>query len=213
MSILRDTTRALRVTAVLWLVTAILYPLLMLAIGQFVFPFQANGSLIKNAQGTIAGSALIGQPFAGDRYFNGRPSTSNYSTADPQQDTAGILKTGISSASNLAPSNPALLERIQGKASTDPKAAIAGDLPKWQAVGIQPPADLLYSSGSSLDPHISPEAAIAQRNRVANARGLSPQQIEGLISQNIEGRFLGIFGEPGVNVLKLNLALDAVTPS
>jgi potassium-transporting ATPase KdpC subunit len=212
MSILRDTTRALRATAVLWLLTAVLYPVLMLAVGQLVFPFQANGSLIKNAQGAIAGSALIGQPFTSDRYFNSRPSTSSYSTADPQKDTAGILKTGVSGASNLAPSNPALLERMTGKASADPNTAIAGDLSKWQAAGIKPTADLLYTSGSSLDPHISPAAAIAQRDRVIKARGLSPQQVDGLIRQNTDGRFLGIFGEPGVNVLKLNLALDAAKP-
>jgi K+-transporting ATPase ATPase C chain len=213
MSILRDTTRALRATAVLWVLTALLYPLVMLGIGQLVFPFQANGSLIQNAQGTVVGSALIGQPFTSDRYFNSRPSTTSYSTADPQKDAAGILKTGVSGASNLAPSNPALLDRIRGKADPDPSRAIAGDLPKWQAAGIQPPADLLYTSGSSLDPHITPAAAIAQRDRVAKARNLEARQLDALIAQTTDGRFLGIFGEPGVNVLKLNLALDALKPS
>ncbi|WP_310485829.1 potassium-transporting ATPase subunit C, partial [Chamaesiphon sp. VAR_48_metabat_403] len=125
-------------------------------------------------------------------------------------DKAGILKTGVSGASNLAPSNPALLDRINGKTDPDPTKAIAGDLPRLQQAGIKPTADLLYTSGSSLDPHITPEAATAQIQRVATARKLQPNQLELLIIQNTDPRFLGIFGEPGVNVLKLNLALDAL---
>ncbi len=212
MTILRDTTRALRATAVLWLLTAIIYPFVMIALGQIVFPFQANGSLLKNTQGTVVGSALIGQPFTSDKYFNSRPSTSNYSSANPQTDSAGILKTGVSGASNLAPTNPALLDRIHGKTDPDPSQAIAGDFPKWQAAGIQPTADLLYTSGSSLDPHITPAAAIAQLDRVAKVRGLQSNRLEALIAQNTDRRFLGLFGEPGVNVLRLNLALDALQP-
>ncbi len=199
MSFVREASKAIRVTLVLWVLVAIIYPLAMVAIGQLIFPYQANGSLIKNAQGQVVGSALIGQPFTSDRYFNSRPSTSNYSTADPNNDAAGVLKTGVSGASNLAPSNPALLERIKGT-----------DLSRLQQAGIKPTADLVYTSGSSLDPHITKEAAIAQINRVAQTRGLQPNQLERLIQQNTDGRFLGIFGEPGVNVLKLNLALDAL---
>ncbi|GAB4345139.1 MAG: K(+)-transporting ATPase subunit C [Leptolyngbyaceae cyanobacterium] len=210
MSFVREATRAIRSALVLWIITALIYPLGMLAIGQIAFPFQANGSLIKNAQGQVVGSALIGQPFTRDRYFNSRPSTTNYSTADPQQDHAGVLKTGVSGASNLAPSNPDLLNRIQGKAESDPKTAIVGTIPTLQKAGIQPTADLVYTSGSSLDPHITPAAARAQIARVAAARGLQPDQLETLIKQNTEGPFLGIFGEPGVNVLKLNLDLDAL---
>lgn len=222
MSFAREASRAVRSTLVLWVLTAIIYPFVMIAIGQLVFPFQANGSIITNAQGQPVGSAMIGQPFTSDRYFNSRPSTTSYSTADPKADEAGVLKTGVSGASNLAPSNPALLERIAGKAPTeigqqleqqdiDPSETVEGDVPRLKAVGIQPTADLIYTSGSSLDPHITPEAARAQIARVATARRLQPNQLEDLINQNTDGRFLGIFGEPGVNVLKLNLALDALS--
>lgn len=214
MSITREISRAVRSTLVLWVLVAVLYPLAMLVIGQIVFPFQANGSLLpKNAQGQVAGSALIGQPFSSDRYFNSRPSTSSYSTANPKDDKAGVLKTGVSGASNLAPSNPALLDRIKGKADPDPTKAIAGEIPKLKTAGIKPTADLVYTSGSSLDPHITLEAAQAQVRRLARARGVNPNQLEMLISQNTDGRFLGIFGEPGVNVLKLNLALDGLKPT
>ena len=212
MNLVNETLRALRVTLVLWVLVAVLYPVTILLVGQIVFPHQANGSLIRNAQGQVMGSVLIGQPFTSDRYFNDRPSTTNYSSANPQNDPVGILKTGVSGASNLAPSNPALLDRIKGKSDPDPQQAIAGTFPTLQKAGIQPTADLLYTSGSSLDPHITPEAAKAQIDRVAKARGLQPNQIEPLIVQNTDGRFLGIWGEPGVNVLKLNLALDEFTP-
>ena len=210
MSFTREASRAVRSTVVLWVLTAIIYPFIMIAFGQLVFPFQANGSIIKNAQGQAVGSALIGQPFTSDRYFNSRPSTTSYSTADPQKDDAGVLKTGVSGASNLAPSNPALLDRIQGKSDPDPEKAIEGDFPRLQKASVKPTADLVYTSGSSLDPHITIDGAAAQIARVAGARGLQPNQLEPLIRQNTDGRFLGIFGEPGVNVLKLNLALDAL---
>lgn len=214
MSFAREASRAVRSTFVLWILTAIIYPFVMIAIGQVAFPVQANGSLISRtgqltANATEAvGSALIGQPFTSDRYFNSRPSTTSYSTADPKKDDAGVLKTGVSGASNLAPSNPALLDRIKGKSDPDPSKALEGDLPRLQKAGVQPTADLLYTSGSSLDPHITPEAAAAQIDRVAKARGVQRNQVEILLSQNTDGRFLGVFGEPGVNVMKLNLALD-----
>lgn len=201
MSFVREAGRAVRSTLILWILTALIYPLAMIAIGQIAFPFQANGSLLRNAQGQVIGSALIGQPFTSDRYFNSRPSTTTYSTADPKKDDAGILKTGVSGASNLAPSNPDLLKRIQDTTK------------QLQQAGIQPTGDLLYTSGSSLDPHITPEAARAQIDRIARSRQLQPAQLETLIRQNTEGRSLGIFGEPGVNVLKLNLALDALKPA
>ncbi|WP_019502019.1 K(+)-transporting ATPase subunit C [Pseudanabaena sp. PCC 6802] len=210
MSFTREIGRAVRTTLVLWIITALIYPLAMLAFGQIAFPFQANGSILTDAQGKTVGSALIGQPFTSDRYFNSRPSTTNYSTADPQKDDAGILKTGVSGASNLAPSNPDLIDRIKGKSDPNPQKAIEGDIPRLQKAGVKPTADLIYTSGSSLDPHISPEAARAQIDRVAKARGLQPGQLETLIAQNTDGRFLGIFGEPGTNVLKLNLALDGL---
>ncbi len=213
MSVRREVGRAVRSTLVLWVVVAILYPLAMVAFGQLVFPYQANGSLLRNAQGQVVGSALIGQPFTSDQYFNSRPSTTNYSTVEPSKDTTGILKTGISGASNLAPSNPALLDRIKGKSDSDPKKAIEGDIPRLQKAGVRPTEDLVYTSGSSLDPHIRPEGAQAQIERVAKARGIQTSQLEELINQNTDGRFLGIFGEPGVNVLKLNLALDVLKPA
>jgi K+-transporting ATPase ATPase C chain len=202
MSQRHQVSKAIRSTLVLWVITAFIYPLFMLISGQVVFSYQANGSLIKNSQGVIIGSALIGQPFASEKYFWGRPSTTNYSTADPKNDEVGVLKTGVSGASNLAPSNPALLERINGN---------EGEIQRLKKAGIQPTADLVYTSGSSLDPHITPESAKIQIARVAKARRVEPKQLETLISQNTDGRFLGIFGEPGVNVLKLNLAVDKIS--
>ena len=199
MSFIREASRAIRSTLVLWVITALIYPLLMLSVGQLIFPFQANGSILTNAQGQPVGSALIGQPFTSDRYFNSRPSTTHYSTADPNQDNTHILTTGVSGASNLAPSNPDLIQRIQATTI------------HLKQIGIQPTADLVYTSGSSLDPHITPEAAKAQITRLASTRKLQPNQLEDLIQQNTDHRFLGIFGEPGVNILKLNLALDQLS--
>ena len=193
MSILRETITGIRTTFILWLLTALIYPFLLIAIGQFVFPNQANGSLVTNAQGDIIGSALIGQNFTSDRYFSSRPSTTNYSTGDDAKPT------GVSGASNLAPSNPELKTRVQET------------ITQLKQQGIKPTADLVYTSGSSLDPHITPEAARTQIQRVAQARGLDNNQVELLVTKNTEGRFLSIFGEPGVNVLKLNLALDNLT--
>ncbi|MFM7599613.1 MAG: K(+)-transporting ATPase subunit C [Pseudanabaena sp.] len=197
---MNEIIKAIRATLVLWILVAVIYPLGMLAIAQLPFlSSQANGSLIRNTQGQVIGSALIGQPFTSDRYFNSRPSTTNYSTADPKADTANILKTGVSGESNLAPSNPDLLKRIKT------------DISKLQQSGISPTADLVYTSGSSLDPHITPESAKAQITRIAQVRQVEPSQLEKLIDQNSDRRVLGIFGEDGVNVLKLNLAIDAIS--
>jgi len=211
MSLMRDVIKGVRITLVLWVLVTVIYPVLMLVVGQIIFPHQANGSLIKNTQGQVIGSALIGQPFSSDRYFNSRPSTTHYSSTNPQNDPARILKTGVSGASNLAPSNQALLDRIQGKSTPESNNAIEGHIPKLQKGGVKPTADLVYTSGSSLDPHITIEGAKVQIERIAKTRGLPPNQIEILINQNIDGRFLAIFGEPGVNVLKLNLALDELS--
>ncbi len=190
MNLTQDFFRSLRLVIVLWLLTAIVYPVIMLVIGQVAFPYQANGSIINNTQGQPIGSALIGQPFKSDRYFWSRPSSIDYATQP------AIAQTGVSGASNLAPSNPALLDRIKPEAQ------------RLQSAQTKPTADLLYSSGSGLDPHISLESAQAQIQRVAQARKLSETQVQSLVSQSIEGRFIGLFGEPGVNVLKLNLSLD-----
>jgi potassium-transporting ATPase KdpC subunit len=186
----RDIFKAIRSTLVLWVLTAIIYPAIVLGVGQVAFPFQANGSLIVNSQGNAVGSALIGQPFTSDRYFSSRPSAIDYSTKKEN------LETGVSGASNLAPSNPDLLKRV------------GEDITSLKQAGITPTADLVYASGSGLDPHISVDAARNQITRVAKARGLNTHAVELLVTRFTEGRFLGVFGEPGVNVLKLNLELD-----
>lgn len=183
---------AIRSMVALWLLAAVIYPAFFLLVGG-ILPYQANGSLITNAQGEVMGSALLGQNFTSAEYFRARPSAVAYSEGPDAQPT------GLSSASNLAPGNPDLLARI---------TAIAAEL---QQAGIAPTADLLYMSGSGLDPHISPAAAIAQINTVAAARGLDPAQVIELVSAHTQGRFLGIFGEAGVNVTTLNVALDGLT--
>lgn len=193
MSVLREVSKAIRLSLVLWVLTAVIYPLLILLVGQLPFlQAQANGSLVQNLNGQPVGSALIGQVFTNERYFQSRPSTVDYS----QGEKAG--KTGVSGASNLAPSNPDLLKRIKEQSN------------QLEQSGIQPIADLVYTSGSGLDPHITPEAAQAQLDRVAKVRGLSTAQIIPLINKHTQGRFLGIFGEPGVNVLNLNRELDVL---
>jgi K+-transporting ATPase ATPase C chain len=193
MNPIRELLTALRSTIVLWIVTAILYPVLILLIGQGFFPNQANGSLIKNAQGTVIGSSLIGQSFSSEQYFWSRPSAINYSSG---KDTP---ITGVSGASNLAFSNPDLVAKVKERIGELEK----NSLPKT--------ADLIYTSGSGLDPHISLESALVQVERVAKVRGLNSNQVEILVTKNIDSPFLGIFGEAGVNVLKLNLALDEMS--
>ncbi len=133
------------------------------------------------------------------RLLASRPSTTNYSTGDPNADAGKVLQTV-----------PALRNRIAGKPDPDPTQAIAGEIPRLQAAGIAPTADLVYTLGSSLDPHITPEVAQAQVQRIAGARNLDPARVEEPIPRSTDGRFFSIFGEPGVNVLRLNLALDAL---
>lgn len=208
---MRELIRAIRLTLVLWGITAIIYPLILLAIGQIAFNSQANGSLITK-QGVVVGSSLIGQPFSSERYFWSRPSTTNYSSFatenyDPTKAENLSQKTGISGASNLAPSNSELLKRGNEQEGFQ---GVQIELDRLKKAGIKPTADLVYTSGSSLDPHISVEAARAQIQRIATVRSLNLNQVEMLVAKNTDGRFLGIFGEPGVNVLKLNLALDGL---
>jgi K+-transporting ATPase ATPase C chain len=208
---MRELIRAIRVTLVLWGITAIIYPLILLVIGQIAFNSQANCSLITK-QGVVVGSSLIGQPFSSDKYFWSRPSTTNYSSFaikdyDPTKAENVTQRTGVSGASNLAPSNSDLLKRGNEK---DGFQGVQIELDRLNKAGIKPTADLVYTSGSSLDPHISVEAARSQIQRIATVRSLNLNQVEMLVSKNTDGRFIGIFGEPGVNVLKLNLALDGL---
>ncbi len=190
MSVIGETTRAIRMTLVLWVLTAVIYPVMVIAISQVAFPYQANGSLVQNLEGKSIGSALIGQAFTNEQYFSTRPSTTTYSQGKE------AAPTGLSGASNLAPSNPDLLKRIQT------------EVDRLQEINVQPTADLVYTSASSLDPHITVESALSQLERVATARNLPSEDIAPLIVEHTQGRFLGIFGEPRVNVLNLNRKLD-----
>jgi len=169
--------------------TGLLYPLAITGIAQIIFPWQANGSLITK-NGKVVGSSLIGQPFSDPKYF-----WSRLSPTSPYQYNAAA-----SAASNYGPLNPALTQEVEARIDS---------LRKADPGNTQPiPVDLVTSSGSGLDPHISIAAALYQLPRVARLRGLSQDQVRGLVGKFTEGRFLGILGEPGVNVLKLNLALD-----
>jgi K+-transporting ATPase ATPase C chain len=179
----------LTVFLLLTVATGIVYPLLVTGIGQVAFPEKANGSLILK-EGGYAGSELIGQPFDDPKYFWGRPSA----TPDFPYNSAS------SSGSNLGPSNPALAETVKARVEALQKADPENKSPI--------PIDLVTSSGSGLDPHISPAAALYQTPRVARARGLSGGQVRRLVNRFTEPRQLGFLGEPRVNVLKLNLALD-----
>jgi potassium-transporting ATPase KdpC subunit len=177
------------------LLTGLLYPLAVTGLAQVIFPVQANGSLIHRAQdGSAIGSELIGQPFADPRYFRGRPSAT---TLFPYNATA-------STGSNLGPSNPALVEAVKARVAALRTADPSNSLPV--------PVDLVTASASGLDPDISVAAALYQAPRVARARGLDVGVIRQLVAKYTEGRQLGPLrvGEPRVNVLKLNLALDGV---
>jgi K+-transporting ATPase ATPase C chain len=184
---------AILVLILLTVLTGVAYPLLVTGIAQLVFPVQANGSLIER-DGNVLGSALVGQPFSEPKYFWSRPSATG-----PVPYNAGA-----SSGSNQGPLNPALADAVQARISAL-KAADPG-----QTAPV--PVDLVTASGSGLDPHISPAAADYQVPRVARTRGLPEDQVRTLLAQHTEGRQLGILGEPRVNVLELNFALDAARP-
>jgi K+-transporting ATPase ATPase C chain len=189
---------AIVMIVLLTLITGIIYPLAMTGIGQAVFPAQANGSLIEK-DGKVIGSSLIGQNFASDKYFHGRPSaTSDTDPNDSTKTIAAPYNADNSGGSNLGPTSKALIDRVKGDVDTLKKES---DKPI--------PVDLVTTSASGLDPDITPAAAEFQIDRVAKARGLSAEAVRGLVAQATEGRTFGVLGEARVNVLKLNLALDA----
>jgi potassium-transporting ATPase KdpC subunit len=182
----------------LTLITGLVYPLVMTGIAGVLFPYQAQGSLIEK-DGKVIGSELIGQSFTSDSYFHGRLSaTLGPDPADPSK-TASVPYNAVNSmGSNLGPTNKALIDRVTADV----------DKLKQENPSTHVPIDLVTTSGSGLDPHISPDAAYFQVPRVAKARNMPEDTLRRLIADHIEGRTLGLFGEPRVNVLELNLALD-----
>lgn len=200
---LKSLRPAIALVALFTLLTGIIYPLAMTGIAKVLFPRQAEGSLVS-VKGTVVGSALIGQDFKSPRYFHGRPSATT--GADPNDATKTVpqpYNASNSMGSNLGPANPALTDRIKA----DKAALLAGA----QDAGAAVPIDLVTTSGSGLDPDLSPQGARFQVARVAAARGLDPQVVGALVERHIEHRLFGIIGEPHVNVLALNLDLDSLS--
>jgi K+-transporting ATPase ATPase C chain len=195
---LREIRPAIVLVVALTLITGLAYPLAMTGLAQVLFPTQANGSLIEK-DGKVIGSALIGQLFQDDKYFHGRPSaTVKPDPNDASKTVPEPYNAANSAGSNLGPTNKALIDRvkedIEKRKAENPNARV--------------PIDLVTTTASGLDPHISPEAAYFQVPRVAKARGLPQDRLRQLVSQHVEGRLLGVLGEPRINVLALNLALD-----
>jgi len=199
---LKEIRPALVILVALTIVTGLAYPLTITGIASLVFPTQAQGSLVEQ-DGNVIGSALIGQAFSSDKYFHGRPSATT--TPDPNDATKTIdapYNAANSGGSNLGPTSKALAERIKGDV----------DKLKQEDAVAAVPLDLVTTSASGLDPHITPKAALFQVPRVAKARGLPEQRVRTLVENQVEGRFLWFLGEPRVNVLALNLALDKLRP-
>ena len=198
---LREIRPAIVLLLALTLITGLAYPLAMTAIAGVIFPKQAQGSLIEK-DGKVVGSALIGQEFKDDKYFHGRPSATT--APDPNDSTKTVpapYNAANSGGSNLGPTSKALNDRVKE------------DVEKLKAENpsMPVPVDLVTTSGSGLDPDISPEAALFQVPRVAKARNLPEERVRQLVADNTEGRLGGLLGEPRVNVLALNLALDAAS--
>ena len=196
---LKEIRPAIVLLVVLTLITGLAYPLAMTAIAGVVFPKQAAGSLIEK-DGKVIGSALIGQEFKSDQYFHGRPSaTSAPDPADATKTVSAPYNAANSGGSNLGPTSKALNDRVKE------------DIDKLKAENpsASVPIDLVTTSGSGLDPDISPEGALFQVPRVAKARNMSEDRVRQMVTEKTEGRLAGVFGEPRVNVLALNLALDA----
>ncbi|MEH2503659.1 K+-transporting ATPase ATPase C chain [Bradyrhizobium sp. AZCC 1578] len=198
---LREIRPAILILLLLTAITGLAYPLAMTAIAGAIFSRQAHGSLIEK-DGKVIGSALIGQEFKEDKYFHGRPSaTSAPDPADPTKTVPAPYNAANSGGSNLGPTSKALADRIKedfAKLKTENPAAAV-------------PVDLVTTSGSGLDPDISPEGALFQVPRVAKARNLPEARVQQLVTEHIQGRMAGLLGEPRINVLALNLALDEVS--
>jgi K+-transporting ATPase ATPase C chain len=195
---LKEIRPAIVLLVALTLITGVIYPFAMTGIARVIFPIQSQGSLVEE-NGRIVGSALIGQQFQSDRYFHGRPSaTVAPDPNDPTKTVPAPYNAANSGGSNLGPTNKSLIERVQGDM----------DRLKEENPSSEVPIDLVTTSGSGLDPHISPAAALFQVPRVAKARNMSEDSVRRLVDEHVEGRTLGILGEPRVNVLALNLALD-----
>ena len=195
---LREIRPAIVFVVALTLITGVAYPFAMTGIAQILFPHQAQGSLVER-DGKVIGSSLIGQEFTSDAYFHGRPSaTTTPDPNDPAKTVAAPYNAANSGGSNLGPTSKSLIERIEG------------DLAKLKQENpsAQVPIDLVTASGSGLDPHISPQAALFQAPRIAKARDLPEDQVRRLVVENTSGPLAGLLGEPRVNVLELNLALD-----
>jgi K+-transporting ATPase ATPase C chain len=198
---LREIRPAIVLVIALTLITGLVYPLVMTGVAGVIFPYQAQGSLIEQ-DGKVVGSTLIGQVFADNKYFHGRPSaTVAPDPKDPSKNVDAPYNAANSGGSNLGPTNKALIERVKGDI----------DKLKEENPSSVVPIDLVTTSGSGLDPHISPEAALFQVPRVAKARNMPEDRVRQLVQDHTEGRFLGLLGEPRVNVLALNLALDRTT--
>ncbi|MCC3720961.1 potassium-transporting ATPase subunit KdpC [Rouxiella badensis] len=193
---------SLRITAVTWLLCGLVYPLLVNGFSQIIFPVQANGSIITDNKGNMIGSSLIGQNWSGNQWFHGRASaTTDTDPNDATKTIAAPYNAGNSSGSNFGPTSQALSDRL-----TADRKALETVQPELQGKGL--PADMLTASASGLDPDISPDNALLQASRVAKARAVSLSQVQALILTHIQKPTFGIFGEPRVNVLALNLALQ-----